>query len=400
MTIFVGADVQLAPLAFKTALSRFLRMVAAQDGGHTFTSFDEGMVGAWENYKVRLRNHALGILDAPHWSVGDIGSGSILKHTIDAIEIQGGRANITNNLVAWQNRWGHANRDHRVFLEAVTAPKVRATLERLLFGLYHGNADEPATFDALSVTTGAKYPLLAYLFFLKDMDRFTPIRPMTFDAAFREMGIPLVTQSRCSWENYTRYNAALSNVRNALVDALKPINVRLIDAHSFCWMLIKLDQSVPSSAAITRNSSGRILSLRDIAIVRMRMSVENTVNGANGQIVQRTVKNKDLTITSGQLEQCIRAMLDLQQNQCALTGISFEFSETTADKNLLPSVDRIDSNSHYNDGNLQIVCRFVNFWKGATDNEEFKRLLMLVRGGDEDMQLLAHSVQSSPPAAA
>jgi hypothetical protein len=50
------------------------------------------------------------------------------------------------------------------------------------------------------------------------------------------------------------------------------------------------------------------------------------------------------------------------------------------DKNLLPSVDRKDSNGHYEVGNLQIVCQFINFWKGDSDNEEFKRLLMLVRG--------------------
>jgi hypothetical protein len=387
MTFPVDAEIRRAAPAFNSALSRFLRMVAAQDGGHTFTGFNEGLVGAWENYKVRLRDHALSILDAPRWLERDIGSGLILKHTIDAIEIQDSRANLTNNLVTWQNRWGHANRDHRVLLEAVTDPKLRATLERLLFGLYHGNADEAATFDALSVTTGAKYPLLAYIFFLKDPGRFAPIRPTTFDAAFREMGIPLVTLSRCGWENYARYNAVLADVRDALADALKPINVRLIDAHSFCWMLVKLDQGVASSVNTNqRNGSGRILSARDVAIVRMRISVENTVSGANGQIIQQTIKNKELIgMTSGQLEQRIRAMLDLQQDRCALTGIPFEFTETTADKNLLPSVDRIDSNGQYEDGNLQIVCRFVNFWKGAGDNEEFKRLLMLIRGAEEDL---------------
>jgi len=100
MTLPFAAEVQFAPPAFKNALSRFLRMVAAQDGGHAFTGFDEGMVGVWENYKVRLRDHALSILEAQRWSEGDIGSGLILKHTIDAIEIQNSRVNLVNNLVA------------------------------------------------------------------------------------------------------------------------------------------------------------------------------------------------------------------------------------------------------------------------------------------------------------
>jgi hypothetical protein len=56
-----------------------------------------------------------------------------------------------------------------------------------------------------------------------------------------------------------------------------------------------------------------------------------------------------------------------------------QFHGPDAEKNLLPSLDRIDSDGHYEEGNLQVVCQFINFWKGASDNEEFKRLLMLVR---------------------
>jgi hypothetical protein len=46
---------------------------------------------------------------------------------------------------------------------------------------------------------------------------------------------------------------------------------------------------------------------------------------------------------------------------------------------LKPSLDRINSDGHYERGNLQVVCQFVNFWKGATENEEFQRLLALLR---------------------
>jgi hypothetical protein len=51
--------------------------------------------------------------------------------------------------------------------------------------------------------------------------------------------------------------------------------------------------------------------------------------------------------------------------------------------NLLPSLDRIDSDSHYEVGNFQVVCQFVNFCKGDGDNAEFQRLLMLVRGVEQ-----------------
>ena len=85
-------------------------------------------------------------------------------------------------------------------------------------------------------------------------------------------------------------------------------------------------------------------------------------------------------MTAASLEKLIASRLDLQGDRCALTGIPFHFHGPEADNNLLPSVDRIDSDGHYEADNLQIVCRFVNFWKGDTHDEEFRRLLMLVRG--------------------
>ena len=125
---------------------------------------------------------------------------------------------------------------------------------------------------------------------------------------------------------------------------------------------------------------GGVLGGREKSIIEMRRSVENTVRNANGQIVERTVKNKELRIPPTELENLLESLLDLQSNRCALTEIPFQFAGPDVDKNLLPSVDRIDSNEHYEHGNLQIVCQFINFWKADNDNEEFKRLLMLVRG--------------------
>ncbi|MGY4450482.1 hypothetical protein ACVWZR_005142 [Bradyrhizobium sp. i1.3.1] len=115
----------------------------------------------------------------------------------------------------------------------------------------------------------------------------------------------------------------------------------------------------------------------------MRLSVENTVRNANGQSVQRILKNKELRMTAAELEKLIASLLDLQGNCCALTGIPFEFVNPNANKNLLPSLDRIDSDGHYEAGNLQVVCQFINFWKSDSNDEEFRRLLGLVRGQEE-----------------
>ena len=207
-----------------------------------------------------------------------------------------------------------------------------------------------------------------------------PIQPTTFDRAFRDLGIDLVTVRNCSWENYQRFNTALRGVQGALEEKGGLTKIRLIDAHSFCWMLARQlrDDGIKKDG----KDPGRVLGGRETSIIEMRHSVEHTVRNAYGQLEQRTVKNKELRMTSTELEKLLGSLLDLQGDRCALTGIRFHFAGPDADLNRRPSVDRIDSNGHYEHGNLQIVCRFVNFWKSDTDNEEFKRLLMLVRGGD------------------
>jgi hypothetical protein len=66
-----------------------------------------------------------------------------------------------------------------------------------------------------------------------------------------------------------------------------------------------------------------------------------------------------------------------------LTGIPLQPHGAQTDKNLKPSLDRVHSDGHYENGNLQVVCQFINLWKGASDNEEFKRLLALVHDPEE-----------------
>ncbi|GLR55267.1 hypothetical protein KYK30_09770 [Shinella yambaruensis] len=373
------------PRAFREAFARFQALITARSG-HAFNSFHEGLAAAWENYKPRLRDHALGLLRIHDWSEAEIGSGTILNRMIEAIEIQDSRSNLTNNLVFWQNRYGHANRDHRALLEAASNPKLRRELEGFLFGLFHGGADEGSTFDRLSELTGGKYPLLAYFYFLKDMDRFMPIQPTGFDRAFRALGIDFSTLRQCSWKNYSTYNQTLAALRPLIEASIGLNNIRLVDAHSFCWIfttLMKLEAEGVISNPANRSSDGRIVGGWERSIIEMRMSILNTVRNSNGQIVERVVKDKQLLMDASKLDELIRSRLELQQGKCNLTGLTMHAHGSDADPNLLPSADRIDSSRHYEIDNIQVVCRFINFWKGASDNAEFERLLMMVRGVDQ-----------------
>ncbi len=71
-----------------------------------------------------------------------------------------------------------------------------------------------------------------------------PIQPTGFDRAFRALGIDFSTLRQCSWENYATYNQTLATLRPLIEASTGLKNIRLVDAHSFCWIfatLLKLE---------------------------------------------------------------------------------------------------------------------------------------------------------------
>lgn len=118
------------------------------------------------------------------------------------------------------------------------------------------------------------------------------------------------------------------------------------------------------------------------AVMTMAIQAEDTCRGANGQRVERTVKNKEFGFASRDaLADYLEALLKDQDELCALTGMPFDF-DRDGDRDMLPSLDRIDSDGHYVAGNLQVVCRFANRWKSNDLDGNFRRLIEAVRGID------------------
>ena len=121
-------------------------------------------------------------------------------------------------------------------------------------------------------------------------------------------------------------------------------------------------------------------------IKKMGQSVKKTVGQSNGQEKTVRVKNKLQNLSDDELVTEIERLMDEQINKCALTGLPLDFSENCNDPEMRPSLDRIDSDGHYELGNLQVVCKFANFWKRNQTNDEFVRLLAIVRNESEPVQ--------------
>lgn len=119
-----------------------------------------------------------------------------------------------------------------------------------------------------------------------------------------------------------------------------------------------------------------------MAALRMASTALATTRSANGQQVQGTVKNKDFLFTSEkELQDYLVALLLSQENACAITSLPLQVDGEYTDPEMLCSLDRIDSNGHYEAGNLQIVCRFVNRWKSDSKDSDFRRLIRLLQTG-------------------
>ena len=129
----------------------------------------------------------------------------------------------------------------------------------------------------------------------------------------------------------------------------------------------------------TRKSPGTIYDARKKAVWRMVDTVASTVAVSNGQQVLRTVKEKRSVFDKEALMAYVSNLLADQDGLCAVTGIKLQLDGEEDDKELLCSLDRIDSSGHYEPGNLQVVCRFVNRWKGASPDADFRRLVQLVQ---------------------
>lgn len=366
----------LDTVLFDAAYERFRKQVHRLSR-YPFVSFNEGMPAFEEGYKPRIRKRALEQLKPETWDEDRIGQGEILEAAISSIELPP-MGSDRNNLVFWENRFGHANRDHRALLEARSDKPLRRDIERALFDLFRGEGSDGRTFERLAELSGRKFPLVAYLFFLRDGERFLPISPTGFDRAFAELGLGLKVRGRCDWDGYSDFLAAIVAVQAALQAKLPGDDVALIDAHSFCWMLatMPVEETVSGNGTLAR---GVILGDREVSITMMRMSVQQTVKHSNGQIVERRLKDKELRLNPEALTNYIRELLDLQENRCALTGLPLRFGGRDPNNPYLPSLDRKDSDGHYELGNLQVVCKFVQFWKGSSPDEEFRELLQAVR---------------------
>jgi predicted restriction endonuclease len=220
---------QIDPYLFELQFTAFKKFVEEKNGV-VFTSFaSHPYTEEQEGYKYEIHRSAREALAFQAWKKSDIGNGEIITAVIESIEVP------NSNLVQWQPRYGEEARPHQPLYAAQKEQTEKKRIEACLFKFFNEQLDEESFAELVNIF-GKKYPLIAYLFFLKDRSKYLPIAPTFFDKAFSYLGAEFKTSHQCSWDNYTIFVGLIGELKTMLAETLRT-EVTLLDAHSFAWML-------------------------------------------------------------------------------------------------------------------------------------------------------------------
>lgn len=218
-------DYRIDEVRLSKAIPALLEVIRKQpQQKNEIVSFRSGYLDWAEGYKEKVYWKARKHLDFDKWNAESCGSGLILDQVRMAF-LDG------NNLIHYMTN---------DFFEK--AEKDIAKAETILFNIYHGKEPEVA-FSNFIKYFGARYDRISYLFFLKDKDKYVPMRPSFFQDLFELLNIQSQSTKSCSWEHYMEFNQIIADLKDCIQSHFKePIS--LLDAHSFIWTMHLIDDEL------------------------------------------------------------------------------------------------------------------------------------------------------------
>ena len=235
---------------FEQCFYYFKSFVETYSGGH-FNGFKNNyFLKKEEGYKYKVFETAHNSLKLDSWKEEHIGTGYIANCFKDAYKQKG-------NLVFYRS-------DNKTELQI--NENVKET-ETLLYNLYLKDEDAKSFEKAVKIF-GGRYDLIAYLFFIKDKNKYLPISPKRFEQAFNLFGIDIKLQYNCSWGNYSKYINLIEQIKEEFEDCCG-IKINLLDAHSFVWMVNQAkDHFITKDLWLTILKDDTLLKPNDITILK------------------------------------------------------------------------------------------------------------------------------------
>jgi hypothetical protein len=207
--------IEISQNIFEIVLSGFNKLWTEKIDESKIDFKSHPIVVKHENYKYEIIEDAKNELLLKTWRETDIGSGTILKNVKNAINVK------SNNLIDWRKK------------DDFKKLKANRENEKFLYDFFKSKIKDEIAFDNF-VEIGFSYQLIAYLFFIKNHQKYMPISQEKFDEIFSSINIDFKTSHNCSWKNYVEFNEIIKLFKKQLSQRFK--NASLLDAHSFLWI--------------------------------------------------------------------------------------------------------------------------------------------------------------------
>ena len=208
-----------------TMIKRFGSYIVSRDGIINFQDRNT-FLGREENYKTRIAIKAQEALQYERWTEKWIDNGKILNCSAKAMSCAENLVN-KHQQIDFKNKLNYSD------------PKNKLSLARAIYDIYKskGEKEEARAFANAVTAFGGKYDTIAYLFFIKDSSRFLPISTGHLEKSLKSVGFEYKLSGNCSWENYNGFLEIATAIRDLMAQTLPIDEIRLIDAHSFLWVI-------------------------------------------------------------------------------------------------------------------------------------------------------------------
>jgi hypothetical protein len=215
--------IEINEKTFEYALSEFKNIVEKDTNENLVEFKTNSFIDEHENYKYAVLEQAKNSLLTKTWKEDEIGNGRILKAVKDSIQtnVIYNYETHQNNLIDWRKK------------DNFSKLKANQKNEKLFFNFFKSKLNGEKAFDQFS-ELGFSYQLIAYLFFIKNSQKYLPISQTRFDLIFSSLNIDLKTSHNSSWENYQEFVGIVKQFQNYL--KTKFSGIELLDAHSFLWI--------------------------------------------------------------------------------------------------------------------------------------------------------------------
>ena len=203
---------------------RFIRETSSNPVG-LLNLHDESTILRDEIYKYNCFDKGHAALDSDSWDINSYGRGIITSNVIAAMAYTENLVNRQFAVPEFVNKLKGAN------------PTEIKKYDSCFYDVYCGD-DEETAFRNVADCFGSKYSLIAFLFFIKDCERYLPTSPERFDEIFKSVGLTFRMSKRCSWDNYYDFLSIIKHVQKFVSEMnICSHEVTLLDAHSLIWIM-------------------------------------------------------------------------------------------------------------------------------------------------------------------